>query len=303
MTVRRVHLRVPATTANLGPGFDCLGMALHLHNELIVEVTGERLSIDIEGEGSLLLPRDQTNLIYTQVQKVFERAGRETPPVHVIAHNGIPLDRGLGSSAAAIVSGLMAGNVLCGEPCDRHELLRMAATREGHPDNVAPALLGGAVVSILDGEQVRWCSLRMPEFQVVLFVPDFAISTRDARRMLPALISRSDAVFNVGRAALLVASLSNGCVEHLEAALDDRLHQPYREQLFPGMRKLFAAAHEAGALGSFLSGAGSTLIALCESGGERVAAAMDETATRLGISAHTKVTSVSSEGAVVVSAE
>lgn len=259
-----ITVRVPATSANLGPGFDALGLALRLHNTLTLE-PAEAPQIEIDGEGAGTLPRDPTHLAYQAAMAVVARAeGEDGPGARAFClrqHNRIPLARGLGSSAAAIVGGAVAANALLGHPLDQQALLDLATELEGHPDNVAPALLGGLVVCARTATGVRWMRLAPPSLRVVLAVPDYQVSTDEARRRLPARVPFPDAVFNVTRAALLVAALTGDRPDLLDEATQDRLHQPYREQLVPGLTDVFAAARGAGAYGVALSGSGPAVLA------------------------------------------
>lgn len=256
-------IRVPATTANLGPGFDCLGMALNLWNELTVE-TSNRLSIDIEGEGADSLPRDETNIIFQAIVGFFLKFGKEPPLLAIRCKNRIPLSRGLGSSAAAIVSGLTAANYLLGRPAERMEILQDAAAIEGHADNVAPAIFGGCRLVFKEDGLYQNRNIYMPPGPpaAVLFIPDFEMPTSSARSVLPSTISRADAVFNLSRVALLVKTLGTYGYKDFRWGTQDKLHQPYRQTIFPAMDKVFKAALKAGAEGVFLSGSGSTILAL-----------------------------------------
>lgn len=297
----RATILVPATTANLGPGFDTLGMALDLHNTLTVSIA-DRFAIEIEGEGAAGISRGKDNLIYRAIRAVFDRADRELPVLQVQAHNGIPLARGLGSSAAAVAAGLMAGNALCGYPLSQNELLALGLAFEGHPDNMAPALLGGCIASAVHDGQVIWGRIPLAEhLKTVLFIPDFEMPTQEARAILPDPVPRADAVFNLSRVALLVTALATGQLELLKVATEDRLHQPPRQAVFPAMPRLFEAALTAGALGVFLSGAGSTIIALCVENEQAIGEAMAFAARDSGVTGRSLVTRPSASGATEVS--
>jgi len=298
MVGSKVVVRVPATTANLGPGFDCLGMALALYNTVTVYTTTGGLSVRIEGEGAEDLRWGQENRVLRAMRLAFQEAGERLPGVAIELQNQIPLGRGLGSSAAATVGGLVAGNALCGGPLPTDRLLALATQLEGHPDNVAPALLGGLVIAVQDEQGLIYERLDVPpDLTAALFVPDFPMTTAEARRVLPAQVSRADAVFNMGRVALLVAAMARRRYDVLDVATRDRLHQPYREAIFPAMPALFAAAREAGALGVFLSGAGSTVIALCAGNAPAVAEAMARAAQGLGLAGKALVAPLADEGA------
>jgi homoserine kinase len=271
-----VRVRVPATSANLGPGFDALGLALALHNEVTIEEAAD-VSVSVEGEGRGRLEGGAKNLVARAVALGYEVAGRPFRGARVRCLNRIPLSRGLGSSAAAWVGGLLAANALMGEPLDRSALLTTAARAEGHPDNVAAALLGGLTVSCADGTRVTAVSLPVPrEIAWVVLLPESESSTADARAVLPETLSRADAVFNVQRVSLLLAALAGRRAELLDLAMQDRLHQPYRQRLFPWMEAVATAGRRAGGLGCVLSGAGpSMLAAVHERDGQAVAAAME----------------------------
>lgn len=281
-----ITVRVPATSGNLGPGFDALGLALRLHNTLGLDVA-DSPDIEIEGEGAATLPRDPSHLAYRAALAVAARAGGSARIARPHAfrlrqHNRIPLARGLGSSAAAIVGGAVAANALLGGPLDPQTLLDLTTEIEGHPDNVAPALLGGLVVCARASAGVRWVRLAPASMRIVVAVPDYPVSTEDARGLLPAQVPFEDAVFNVSRTALLVAALTGGRADLLAEATEDRLHQPYRERLIPGLRKVFTAARRAGAYGVALSGSGPTVLAFGDAQGigEAMAGAFREAGTR-----------------------
>ncbi|MEW6233554.1 MAG: homoserine kinase, partial [Chloroflexota bacterium] len=296
----KVIVRVPATAANLGSGFDCLGMALGLYNVVTVEATRSRLTVRIIDEGEDILPHGVERQVLQAMRAVFRRVGKRLTGLSLELQNAIPLARGLGSSAAATVAGLVAANSLCGDALSRDQILTLAIQLEGHPDNVAPALLGGMVVVVQETGRVLCAQVPVPAgLKAALFVPDFAMLTKEARRVLPRRVERADAVYNIGRAALLVAALAQGRLELLDVATRDRLHQPYREALFPAMPRLFGAAREAGALGVFLSGAGSTVLALCQEDAEGVTQAMAAAAREAGIGGRPLVIPLSLQGAEI----
>lgn len=280
----RVRVRVPATSANLGPGFDALGLALALYNEVTLE-EADRVSVAVAGEGSGRLDEGAKNVVARGIALAFEVAGRAFRGARVHCVNRIPLSRGLGSSAAAWVGGLVAANALMGEPLDREALLAAATRAEGHPDNVAAAILGGLTVSCADGPQVTAVSLPVPrEIEWVVLVPETESSTREARALLPESVPRADAIFNVQRVSLLLAALGTGRADLLAQAMQDRLHQPYRLRLFPWMDAVAAAGREAGALGCVLSGAGPSMIAAVRPRvGESVVRAMERALRGAGI--------------------
>ncbi|HSB82814.1 MAG TPA: homoserine kinase, partial [Candidatus Methylomirabilis sp.] len=269
---RLVRVRVPASTANLGPGFDALGMALGLYNEIEVEITGIGLSLEVEGDGAERLQALGTqNLVARAVAGTLEKLGRQADGLRVRMLNHIPLSRGLGSSAAAVMGGVAAAVALAGASLDPDVVLDFALPLEGHPDNITPALLGGLTVATVVSGRVRCVKLPVPEgLSAVAVIPQFHLSTAKARRALPPTVPRADAIFNVGRVALLLAAMQTGRLELLREATQDRLHQPYRAPLVPGMDEVLAEGESAGALACFLSGAGPTLLALVMGDGAEI---------------------------------
>jgi len=295
----KLRIRVPATTANLGPGFDCLGLALDWWNTLDVETIPRGLAIECWGAYEVEVPRDASNLVIRAMRATFRRARQKMPAVRVKMRVEIPIGRGLGSSAAAIVGGVVAANALLGGRMKMPALLELAAEIEGHPDNVAPALLGGLVVAVQDGKELIAARVHVPrELQCVVFVPNAALATKKARGILPKRIPRADAIYNVGRAALWLAAVESRNWEWLDAATRDRLHQPYRAQLVHGMDELFDAARNAGACGVALSGAGPSVIAFAERGADRIARAMNRAAKRIALKGAARVVAVSARGAI-----
>jgi homoserine kinase len=265
VTGQRVRVWVPASTANLGAGFDALGLALGLYNEIQVEYGGEDgLHLVIEGEGAdRLQALGAQNLVARAVTGTLAHLGMRTVGIRVHVLNRIPLSRGLGSSSAAVVGGVAAAAALAGATLSPEELLDLALPLEGHPDNITPALLGGLTVATIVEGKVRCVKLPVPDIlQAVAVIPDFRLSTVKARQALPPMVPRSDAVFNVGRVALFLGALQAGRLDLLRAAVKDRLHEPYRAPLVPGMPEVLAEGERAGALACFLSGAGPTLLAL-----------------------------------------
>jgi homoserine kinase len=297
-----VRVRVPATSANLGAGFDALGLALALYNEVMAD-EADGTTVRIDGEGVGRLATNDRNVVARAVRLAFEAAGRPFHGVALTCVNRIPTARGLGSSAAAWVGGLVAGNALLGTPLQRDALLDLAARAEGHPDNVAAALLGGLTVSCATAEGIRAVSLPVPPtLRWIVLVPDFSSATAEARGVLPSSVPRGDAVFNVQRVALLLAGLQAGRTDLLGVALDDRLHQPYRRRLFPWMPDVVAAARRAGALGCVLSGAGPSLLAAVadDDATTKVAQAMEEALRDVRIRAAARTLDVDGGGAVVM---
>ena len=267
-----LELCVPASIANLGPGFDALGMALGLYNEIEVEVAGVGLRLDVEGEGAERLQSlGRQNLVARAVTGTLERLGRPAEGLRVRMVNRIPLSRGLGSSSAAALGGVAAAAELARASLTPEELLDLTLPLEGHPDNITPALLGGLTVATVVDGKVRCVKLPVPEgLSAVAVIPEFHLSTAKARRALPPTVPRADAVFNVGRVALLLAAMQSGRLDLLRGAVQDRLHQPYRAPLVPGMDEVLTEGEAAGALACFLSGAGPTLLALVTGDGTAI---------------------------------
>ena len=313
-------VRAPATTANLGPGYDCLGMALDIWNRLTVSVLpdGAAPAVSVSGEGAGELAADTDNLTYRAIRFLYDEAGRAMPPLALECDNAIPLSRGLGSSAAAIAGGLAAANALLGSPFTANDRLEMAATIEGHPDNVAAAVLGGLRLVVSDpavsgmavsdpvasgeGSRIYTAPIGVPAgLRAVLLIPERRIATAEARRALPAQVPVADAVYNMGRAALLVAAMAGDHTEYLKIATQDCLHQPYRQAIFPAMKVIFEAALAAGALGVFLSGSGSTILALARGQEMTVAYEMLDAARLCGVAGRVEVTRPVAEGAHLIS--
>ena len=293
----RVHVRIPATSANLGPGFDALGLALALHNEVGAEER-DGVSVKIDGEGADRLARDGANVVARGVKLAYEAAGRAFRGCALECVNRIPTSRGLGSSAAAWVGGLVAGNALLGSPLSKDALLGLAARAEGHPDNVAAAIFGGLTVSCGTAEGVTSVTLPVTKSLAwVVLVPEVTSATAEARALLPRSVPREDAVFNVQRVALLLAGLQTAVPAALSVALEDRLHQPYRLKLFPWMPEVVAAARAAGALGCVLSGAGPSLLAVVAGDGGAVGRAMEDALSRAGVRGRAQTLDVDSTGA------
>jgi len=273
---RRISVEVPASSANLGAGYDCVGLALSIFDRIDLEVRGwsrGAIELTVEGEGAGELAGDRTNRFVLGLEAVLQEVRGPLPDGvgwRIDMRNEIPLTRGLGSSAAATVGGLLAGNALLGEPLTAPDLLRLATDIEGHPDNAAAALLGGFTIASRVGAEpdspIEALRFDVPrELRAVLFIPEMRLSTADMRRTLPAKIPLADAVGNIGRVALGVAGLATGRHDLLRALTVDRVHEPYRAKAYPALPFFIAAAREAGAIGACLSGAGSTIIAFADS--------------------------------------
>lgn len=257
-----VTIRVPASSANLGPGFDTLGLALSLYDEITAEVVGDALVVDVEGEAAAEVPRNERNLVVESMRRAFKELGEEPPGLRVSCRNVIPHGRGLGSSAAAIVGGIVAARALVEGGLERlgdDETLHLANDIEGHPDNVAAALFGGLTIAWTDGGVGR--ALRLDALtDVAVFIPPVSVSTHTARGVLPAKVTHVDAAANAGRAALLVAALVGGRSDVLLAATEDHLHQDYRAPEMPASHEFMSSLRAEG-IPAIISGAGPTVLA------------------------------------------
>lgn len=301
---KTVKIRVPGTSANLGPGFDTLGIACSCYNELELTLhRDERLEIEVYGEGADDIPTDGRNIVWRSILRVLKRleCDNEFKGAKIVMKNDVPLSRGLGSSATAIVGGIVAANEALGAPLTGQDLLKIATDMEGHPDNVAPALFGGMTIStVKNGWPETFRFMPRLHFKMVVAIPDFYLPTKAAREVLPDKVDRSDAIFNIGSTAMLIAALLKGSKRFIYNAFDDRLHQPYRTKLIPGMQDVFKAAKDNGAMGAFLSGAGPCLIAFADNGEDNVGQAMVKAFAAHNVKAEYKVLSVDGEGAVVI---
>ena len=275
---RRVHVRVPATSANLGPGFDTLGLALNVHDELEVVATESGVTISVTGVGApgtdLAVPTDETNLVARALLHVFDRVGVVPPGIAITATNSIPHGRGMGSSGAAIVEGVLAAKGLLEGVVDLSDsdVLRYATELEGHPDNVAPAIFGGLTIAWVDEQGPQHKKLLVHRgVAPLVFVPEFTMSTAVARSLQPLQVPREDAVFNVSRSALLIAALTQS-PELLQAATEDKLHQNYRASAMPATDNLVRALRAEG-FAAVVSGAGPSVLVLADGPGRRLEAA------------------------------
>ncbi len=311
-----ITVNVPATTANLGSGFDCIGAALTLGNQFQFsplpdaaneDGASEIVRITVTGTEAERVNTDSGNLVYRAFATLYEHLGKTPPGIAIHIHLGVPLTRGLGSSATAIVGGLMGANQLAGLPLAQQEVMQLAISLEGHCDNVVPALLGGCQLTAstegtasMDGDwtvcDVPWNTTISP----IVAIPDFELSTAEARNVLPTHYSLADAIFNIGHMGLLLRGLETGHSEWLRSALHDRIHQPYRQALIPGYAAVRSATLEAGAYGLVISGAGPTLLALADrSQSAAVQQAMTTAWAEVGINAHVKALEIDFQGAIV----
>ena len=299
MSPSKVLLRLPATSANLGPGFDCLGLALDLWSAATLEAR----EVEVESAAAAQEPLPQMAL--AAARAFYEASGISAPRgLSFDWRNGFPLARGLGASAAVRAAALLGANALAGNRLSIEDLLPIGAALEGHADNFTPALLGGLRVAVWEKGRVVHAPVPLPaDLKVVLMVPDMAMPTDESRRLLAAEVPREDAVYNVGHASLLVAALAAGRLDLLATACDDRLHQPVRSQLLPAMGSIIEAARSAGALCSYLSGGGSTIAAWTLQNESAVARAMLKAAQSADCPGETIITRPSAKGAQVLKTE
>lgn len=256
-------IKIPASTANMGSGFDSIGMALSLYNEIEFDIIDSGLEIYApDDESGFDIAKDEKNLIYHSIKQTLEATGISMPGLRITQKNRIPQTRGLGSSSACVVGGIIAGNIISGGVLSTDEMIALAAKIEGHPDNILPTFVGGATSGVMENGMVKFIHITPPsELKCCVIIPDFPLPTKEARGILPEMVSLSDAIFNLSRAGLMVGALSQGKLELMKTALDDRLHQPYRKKLIPGYDEVMESALKNGALGCCLSGAGPTMIA------------------------------------------
>ena len=299
---QKVVVDVPATTANLGPGFDCLGAALDLNNRFAmrrIEGGGERFELIIEGTEGSHLRGGPENLVYRAAQRVWKAAGLEPVALEARVRLAVPPARGLGSSATAIVAGLMGANALVGEPLSKEKLLELAIDIEGHPDNVVPSLLGGLCMTAKAASQ-RWRVVRCewaPSVKAVVAIPSIRLSTSEARRAMPKAIPVGDAVVNLGALTLLLQGLRTGNGDLISDGMHDRLHEPYRWRLIKGGDEVKQAAMDAGAWGCAISGAGPSVLALCEEDkGPAVSRAMVKAWEAAGVASRAPVLNLQTSG-------
>lgn len=296
------QIRTPGSTANLGPGFDALGLALSIYNHLTIQtLPNSGLQITAEGEGADIVPKDETNLFYEAAVFTAKKIGQTLPGLKIHHQNNIPFARGLGSSSTAIVAGVLAANHIFGQPLCQQDQLNITTEIEGHPDNVSPCLLGGLTMSSVENEHVACVRALPPQtLKSVVAIPQFELKTADARNALPKEVSLKDAVYSVSRACLVTAALMAGDLDQLKIGMQDRLHQPYRAHLIPQFDNVIQAALDAGALGAALSGAGPTLMAFATQNEEAIGQAMVDVWQQNNINAVFHVLNIDTDGAVIL---
>ena len=300
-TLKHVKVSIPATTANLGPGFDCLGLALGLRNEVCMTAVAQPgLTVEVNGEGAGQIPTDGCNLAVQAAERVFEMVGKRPSGIHLCQQNNIPVSSGLGSSAAATLGGILAANALVVGGLSEQQLVELAVAMEGHPDNVVPAFYGGLTLSVMDGDVLHVETITVPPMPVIIVLPDFDFPTKMARAALPAQIPLRDAVFNVSRVGLVLRALERGDFAALALAMQDKIHQPYRLPLVPGMIEVFAAAREMGATAVTLSGAGPSVAAFAPDNHEAIGQAIQSAFNQAGLTSRTWVLPVENQGKVMI---
>lgn len=296
----QVSVTIPATSANLGPGFDCLGLALSLYHTVTFTVTETPgLTIITSGEDTHKVPTDESNLVWQSARLIFDRFHEYPTGLHIQQENEIPVGSGLGSSSTAVLAGLFGANTILGNPLTRAEVLQIATNLEGHPDNVAPAVHGGLILGVQEENRLLIEPIAIPEMEVVVVLPDYYLPTSEARAALPQELSLQDAIFNSSRIALLIRALETGNYDLLSSAMQDRFHQPHRIPLITGMAEAMAAAKEAGAAAVALSGAGPSLIAFAPSNHTEIGQAAADAFKQQGLNSRRWILSIDTKGTAV----
>lgn len=299
MNPEPLRIQVPATSANLGPGFDCLALALSLHNTFVFKVVEGPSSVEIEGHGHDSLPRDDSNLVLSAANRFFQEMGQDSPSLELVCRNEVPLASGLGSSAAAVVAGLTGANALLGNPMDQDSVIQLASALEGHPDNVAACVLGGLAVVRSDAQGMQTLAYEVPEQTVAVVVPQLATSTEEMRGILPQQIALESVVHNLAGVPFVIEALRRRDYEMLARAAEDRIHESHRLAHLPGAKQARTAALEAGAAAVVLSGAGPALLAFAPSAHSSIARAMRDAFQAGGVSALDFVLKTEPRGASV----
>jgi len=299
-----IKIRVPATTANLGPGFDCLGLALKLYLNLEIEQIEEGLIIEYQGEGADKFSSKKDTLIRKSAELVLKKTGQDKSKkgLKIKVFNQIPITRGLGSSASAIIGGIVGAAKLYNINLTNQEMLGLAFSLEGHMDNIVPALIGGLTLAYKTGqEEIKWARIKTPrDLRVVVGIPDFTLSTEKMRKALPQKVALPEAVFNLSRSALLVNALQNSDWDVLAEAMEDRLHQPYRAPFIPGIEDIFLKIKKTGLAGVALSGSGPSVVSLTKKGQEEaIGKIMKDAFLYAGVTCRILVLETDLEGTVV----
>lgn len=298
-----LEIRVPATSANVGPGFDCLGFAIRLYNIFRIEKTKEGIETNVidKTTGKIYTLPVEENLFYQAIKRLYTAVGKKLDCLRLTEVINIPIARGLGSSASAVIAGLVAGNHLLNKPLSEKEIIDFAIEIEGHPDNVLPAYKGGFIISVISDNGIVYKKLDIDTgIRFVFIIPDFKMKTKEVRKVLPENILFQDAVFNIGRTALLTASLIKKDLDMLRIALEDRLHQDYRSKLIPGFNDIIETSYKSGAYGVCLSGSGPTIMAVANNNAEKIGEAAVKEFKKYGISSTYIVKSIDNNGCKII---
>jgi homoserine kinase len=302
----KVKVRVPATSANLGPGFDVFGAALSLHNEFEAEYVpnDKKTFFVLKGAGKKSIPKGEENLFWQSMQKTFKLLGEgkyNLKNLNITINTGIPLNGGLGSSASAIVGGIVLANALCTNKLDKSQVADLAVKIEGHPDNVIPALYGGICICSKDGDHGTVVQLPIPKLKIVACVPTFELRTKKSRQILPKSLDLQDVIFNTSRIALLTAAFCCSDFELLKAGMQDKIHQPHRGKMIPAMNEVLNIALSCGAYGACLSGSGPTLAAFCNAKSAlNVQKSMVKRWKKDGVRAKAYILNIDTNGAIII---
>lgn len=271
-----VRIKVPATSANMGPGFDSLGIALSMYNTITVSETESGFTV-VTGRDRRIIPGNENNMIYRAINRVFDEVGYKARGIRISQQSSIPVTRGLGSSSACIIGGMLGANVIAGRPLAYDKILDLATEMEGHPDNVTPALYGGFCSSVYENGRVYKVSNKITEpIKFAVMFPDYPMHTREARKVVPDVFSKDDAVYNISRTGLLVSALTTGKLELLKTACSDRMHQQYRKEYITGIDGVFENAERLGAYATYLSGSGPSVVSFVDSANAEFAEGMNK---------------------------
>ncbi|MDD6214578.1 MAG: homoserine kinase [Firmicutes bacterium] len=293
-----IKVRVPATSANMGAGFDSLGIALGLYNTLKISETEKGLTV--YNNSSDFIPTGENNLVYKSMCRLFDEVGYQKKGIKIVQNSEIPITRGLGSSSACVIGGLLAANAISGRQLSYKEILDIAVSIEGHPDNVTPALFGGFCVSATENGHTVFLSSKIePNLRFVIMVPNFYVSTKNSRGILPEMVTLKDASYNISRAALLTSLLISGKYEDLRFAVEDRLHQKYRKNNIDNFDEIFEKSYEYGAKATYLSGSGPTIVSVTDSDGSSFYRKMCQYLDGLGADWKCRMLTIDNVGAIL----
>ena len=294
-------IRIPATSANLGPGFDCFGLALKIYNTFTFETIPSYFEFIVQFKGKEIPINQEDNLVYEAMKKTFEMFNKDIPGIRITEEINIPFSRGLGSSATAILAGILASNKILDNPMNNEEILDLAYKIEGHSDNIVPALNGGFNITIIENNKIIFKKISVDEsLKIIVVIPEIKIKTKEARKILPTEITREDAIFNLSRASLLTASLITMDYSYLSLSFQDRLHQNYRAKLIPGFYDVVNSAYKEGSLGVALSGSGSSIIAFSNSNEENIAQSMINTFSSFNVNSSYIITTADNNGTIII---